>query len=123
MKKILFVDDFDSIRRLVIQTLNSYGFSTLEAKNAKEGLNVLLASSNDIGLIISDFNMPEVNGLQFLEQVRLNKTTAHIPFFLLTTEKDPNKKRLAKNAGLSAWIQKPYQLKDFIDQIKNHLLA
>ena len=121
MKKILFVDDFDSIRNLVVQTLNNHGYLTVEAKNGKEAMDVLTNNAEDIGLIISDYNMPELNGLQLLKAVKENQATSDIPFFLLTTEKDPEKKMMAKKAGLTLWIKKPYQLNDFLGQVKNHL--
>jgi two-component system, chemotaxis family, chemotaxis protein CheY len=123
MKKILLVDDMESIRKLIEYTLKTRGYHTLEAKNGKEALAVLNSHSDQIGLIISDFNMPIMNGMQLLEKVKANDTTYHIPFFFLTTEKDPEKKLKAKKSGVAAWIKKPYQLNDFLEQINNHILS
>jgi two-component system, chemotaxis family, chemotaxis protein CheY len=123
MRRILIVDDMDSIRKLIEYTLKIKGYNILTATNGKDALKLIEEKPEEIGLIISDYNMPIMNGMQLLEKVKTNNRTFHIPFFFLTTEKDPEKKLNAKKSGVAAWIKKPYQLNEFLEQISNHILS
>ncbi|MBK6264551.1 response regulator [Marivirga sp. S37H4] len=116
--KILVVDDFQIIRELLKSTLSIKGYEITTANNGKEALNVLNEVHDPYDLIISDYNMPEMNGYELLKQIRINPIYQYKPFILLTTEKDPQKMRDAKNAGVTAWIGKPYKLDAFLAQIK-----
>lgn len=112
--KVLIVDDAPTVRSLVKATLEPLGFTVLEASNGKEGLEV--AKREDISLIISDINMPVMDGLEFLKAFRaLNKRT---PFLILTTESDLGKKEVAKQLGATGWIVKPFKPQDLSNLAK-----
>lgn len=106
MKKILVVDDSETIRLEVIRTLGSAGFRVLEAREGAEGLAV--ATQNpDLALVVLDVNMPVMNGLDMLERLRQSPTTADIPVLLMTTEAEDRLIERAKKAGAKGWFIKP----------------
>lgn len=114
---ILVVDDFQSIRRVQESTLARYGFNTKEAENGKVALDILLAENDDIGLIISDYNMPVLDGMELLTEVKKHDKLKRLPFIMLTSEVNKEKMKEAKSAGLDAWITKPYKIDSFINRI------
>lgn len=114
-KTILIVDDFRSIRAIVSTALKRNHFEMLEADSADEAIKVL--ESDNVDLILSDYNMPGMNGYEFLKYVRASPKFKNIPFILLTSEVDQTKMQLTKEAGLDAWIKKPYKLDHFINTL------
>ncbi len=117
-KKILVVDDFASIRDFVCETLQRKGYDTLGAANGNEAYN-LLTDKAGVDLVLTDYNMPECTGIELLKKIKSNPTVAGVPVIFLTTESSPDKMRAAKDAGLSAWIKKPYRAETFFAQIEN----
>lgn len=108
MKRIaLAVDDALTMRKLVSFTLRSVGFEVLEAQDGLAALDVLRAQPVD--LIITDVNMPRLNGLDFTRQARQLPHGRTVPILVLTTESDTEKKNQARAAGATAWIVKPFQ--------------
>lgn len=118
-KTILVVDDFASIRQFVCETLERKGYSTLGATNGNEALTVLSENSNTVDLVLTDYNMPECTGFELLKKIKENPSVAKVPVIFLTTESSPEKMRSAKEAGLAAWIKKPYRAETFFAQIDN----
>src|ERR1700704_1852631 len=106
MAHVLTVDDSVSLRRLVASTLTTAGHEVVEASNGVEGLAALKARS--FNLIISDLNMPLMDGLTFIKNVRTIAAYKFIPILVLTTEMDPGKKKEAKDSGATGWIVKPF---------------
>jgi CheY-like chemotaxis protein len=119
-KKILVVDDFASIRDFVRETLQRKGYDTLGAANGTEAYD-LLSATEEINLVLTDYNMPGCTGFELLKKIKSNPHTATVPVVFLTTESNPDKMRAAKEAGLSAWIKKPYRAETFFAQIENAL--
>jgi CheY-like chemotaxis protein len=117
-KKILVVDDFASIRTFVCETLEKKGYSTIGAANGNEAYNMLL-SSGAVDLVLTDYNMPDCTGFELLKKIKTNPEIAKVPVVFLTTESSPDKMRSAKEAGLSAWIKKPYRSETFFASIEN----
>lgn len=117
-KRILVVEDFASIRTFVCETLNRKGYDTVGASNSKEALTILREKSEEINLVLTDYNMPDGTGYELLKNIKSNTNTARIPVIFLTTESSPEKMKLAKDAGLSAWVKKPYRAENFFDQIQ-----
>ncbi|MBL3655873.1 response regulator [Fulvivirga sediminis] len=117
MHTILVVDDFASIRQVVAETLQRHGFKTEQASDGQDALDKLKGGALQVDLILSDFNMPNMDGLGLLRAVKGDPKLKKHPFILLTSEQDTEKKRLAKEAGLDAWIQKPYKIESFIGMI------
>ncbi len=105
-KKILTVDDSRTIRNMLLVTLNNAGFDTVQAEDGIEGLEVLEESDPDV--IVTDINMPRLDGLGFIAGVRKNDRYRAIPILVLTTESDLEKKNQAREAGATGWIVKPF---------------
>jgi two-component system, chemotaxis family, chemotaxis protein CheY len=117
-KKILVVEDFASIRAFVCDTLSRKGYETVGAANSKEAINILKEKSGDISLVLTDYNMPDGTGYDLLKTIKADSAMARIPVVFLTTESNPDKMKLAKDAGLSAWVKKPYRSENFFEQIQ-----
>jgi CheY-like chemotaxis protein len=119
-KKILVVDDFASIRDFVCETLQRKGYETISASNGNEAFQ-LLSDKPDVNLVLTDYNMPGCTGFELLKKIKSSARVANVPVVFLTTESNPDKMRAAKEAGLSAWIKKPYRSETFFAQIENAL--
>lgn len=105
-KKILIVDDSESIRELVTFTLQSEGYEVLSGVNGKDAIRFLDGSKID--LIITDLYMPEMDGIAFIREVRNRDAYKHTPILFLSTESQNEKKVEAKQAGATGWIVKPF---------------
>ena len=117
-KTILVVDDFGSIRNFLCSTLNKRGYNTLAAENGKEALEKLIENPSGINLVLSDFNMPKMDGMELLKNIKSHTELKEKPVIFLTAESDPKTMREAKELGLSAWVTKPYKLLSFLSQIE-----
>ncbi|UTW08673.1 response regulator [Pseudomonas benzenivorans] len=107
MAQILVVDDSAAIRNEVTAFLKSHNFSVETAVDGKDGLTKL-KGNRDIKLIISDVNMPNMDGLTMAEKVRGELGNQSVNIIMLTTENDPNMKSRGKAAGVKGWIVKPF---------------
>lgn len=107
-KKILIVDDSKTIRQQVSFTLGKGGFEVIEAEDGKDGL-AKLNSTPDIALIVSDVNMPNMNGLEMLEAIKAEGKHVNVPIIMLTTEGAPEMIARAKGAGAKGWLVKPFK--------------
>lgn len=120
--RILVIDDMPSIRELVKNTLKVMGYKNIqEAVDGEDGLKVLLANNtaaNCIQLVISDWNMPKLKGLDLLKQVRATPEWVNLPFVLLTSESERDQVTEAVLAGVSQYIVKPFSAKIFEDKLK-----
>ena len=115
-KTILAVDDSKTMRDMVTFTLKDAGYNTLEAEDGKAALTVL--SSNAVDAIITDLNMPNMNGFELIRAVRSDVKHKFVPILMLTTEGDDNKKQEGKSAGATGWIVKPFNPQKLIDVVK-----
>jgi len=106
-KTIITVDDAATMRRMISFTLRGAGHEVLEACDGVEALSLL--RSNRVDLIITDVNMPRMDGIEFTRQIRQIPALSRVPVLLLTTESDPDKKAKGKAAGATGWIVKPFQ--------------
>lgn len=118
-KTILVVDDFASIRQFVCETLERKGYQTLGASGGNEAYELLAEKIAEINLVLTDYNMPDCTGFELLKRIKSNPNLAQVPVIFLTTESSPDKMRAAKEAGLSAWVRKPYRAETFFAQIEN----
>jgi len=107
-KKVLIVDDSRTIRQQVNFTLTKGGFEVVEAEDGKDGL-VKLKANPDVAMIISDVNMPNMNGLEMVEAIKVDTTLAHPPIVMLTTEGSAELVDRAKAAGAKGWLVKPFK--------------
>lgn len=120
-KTILAVDDSPSIRQMVSMTLQSAGYTVIEAVDGADGYDKAVA--NPIHAVITDLNMPNLNGIEFIRKFRAHPSSKGIPILLLTTESDDELKRQAKEAGATGWITKPFKQEQLIAVIKKVLGA
>lgn len=118
-KTILTVDDSASVRQMVTFTLKGAGYSVVEAVDGEDGLTKL--NSNDIGMVITDLNMPKLDGIGFIKKIRANPKTKFIPVIMLTTESQAEKKQDGKAAGATGWIVKPFKPEQLLDVVKKVL--
>jgi two-component system chemotaxis response regulator CheY len=106
VKKILTVDDSVTILAMLNATLSAAGYETIRAEDGLEGLDALELTAPD--LIVTDINMPRLDGFGFIERVRRDEKYRAIPILVLTTESDTEKKERARKAGATGWIVKPF---------------
>jgi len=119
-KKVLVVDDSAVMRQIIKKNLKELGFSELsEAENGAAGLKK--AGEEPVDLIVSDWNMPNMTGLEFLKAVRADASLKGIAFIMVTSESDKEKIMEAVKAGVNQYIVKPFnaiQLEEKIKAIK-----
>ena len=115
-KTILIVDDSRTIRQQVGFTLTKEGFSVVEAEDGQDALNKL--KENEVNMIISDVNMPNMDGLTMVETVRKDDAYKFIPIIMLTTESSGDKVDRAKKAGASGWLVKPFNPEQLVGAVK-----
>lgn len=114
--KILIVDDFATMRRIVKNILTQLGFKNLiEADDGTTAVEIL--KQEKIGLIISDWNMPKMTGLDLLKNVRSDPSTATIPFIMVTAEAQQDNIILAVKAKVSQYIVKPFTAETLSEKI------
>lgn len=106
-KTILIVDDSASLRQVVKISLVEAGYDVIEAGNGQEGLQKL--DGRKIHLIVSDVNMPVMDGITFLKNVKQHASYKFTPVIMLTTETSDEKKKSGQEAGAKAWVVKPFQ--------------
>ena len=112
MKQILTVDDSASIRQMVSFTLTNAGYHVTEAVDGKDGL--CKAGQKRVDLIITDLNMPQVDGIQMIAAVRKLPGYGFTPILMLTTESQAEKKDAGRKAGATGWIVKPFNAEQLI---------
>jgi len=120
MAKILVVDDSEIIRVQLKTDLTNAGHEVLEAEHGLNGLEVLNANP-DVNIIISDVNMPEMDGVSMCQSINKIDTLNHIPIVMLTTQSSPELKAKGKECGVIAWVTKPYKSKTILGGIEKIL--
>ena len=105
-RSALVVDDSASMRQMVAFVLQQGGFTVLESANGREALQQL--SGQPISLIVTDLNMPVMDGMSFIREVRAQPTYRFTPILMLTTESQESLKLEGKAAGATGWIVKPF---------------
>jgi two-component system, chemotaxis family, chemotaxis protein CheY len=118
-KKVLVVDDFSTMRKIVRNVLKDIGFSDIvEANDGIEALNIL--KNEKVSLVVTDWNMPKMNGLQLLENIRGNPANNDIPVLMVTAEGLKENIIQAVQAGVDNYVVKPFTaeiIKEKIEQI------
>ena len=105
--KFLVVDDSSTMRRIIINTLNKLGYQdVIEASNGREGID--RASAGPIDVIITDWNMPEVSGIDFIRTIRAQEKTAKVPVLMVTTNAAKDDIVEALRAGVNNYVVKPF---------------
>jgi two-component system chemotaxis response regulator CheY len=118
-KMILTVDDSTSVRQMVGFTLKNAGYEVQEACDGKDALGKL--NGGKVNMIITDLNMPNMDGIELIRQVRANPAHKFVPIVMLTTESQAEKKQAGKSAGATGWIVKPFKPDQLVAVVKKLL--
>jgi two-component system chemotaxis response regulator CheY len=118
-KTILTVDDSASMRQMIKMTLSTAGYNVIEAGDGTQGLATARASAVD--LVLTDLNMPGLDGIALIRELRKLPSYTGVPIVLLTTESDAERKQIAKAAGATGWITKPFEPQQLVSVTKKVL--
>lgn len=119
MAKILAVDDSASMRQMVSFTLQGAGYDVIEASDGQDALDK--AKGGPVDLVLSDVNMPVMDGIALIKNLRALPTYKYTPILMLTTESAGDKKAEGKAAGATGWIVKPFNPDQLLNTIKKVL--
>lgn len=116
---ILAVDDSASMRQMVSFTLKGAGYDVVEAVDGVEALNI--AKGRSVNLVITDVNMPNMDGISLIKELRALPAYKFTPLLMLTTESGAEKKQAGKAAGATGWIVKPFNPEQLLNTVKKVL--
>ena len=118
-KQIVVAEDFNVSRKIIVSALTKEGFSVMEAIDGNDAAS--LFDGRAVDLLITDFNMPNMNGAELIKKVRSMKKYEYIPILLLTTEVKQEKIQQAIDGNITAHIKKPFDAQEFIKVVKKAL--
>ncbi len=113
---VLTVDDSRTMRTMLFHYLVEAGYNVVAAEDGADGVKKL--QENDADIIITDINMPVMNGFEFIEQVRSGGKNSRLPILVLSTESDQEKRNRAREAGATGWIVKPFDPDKLVAAVK-----
>jgi two-component system chemotaxis response regulator CheY len=119
MKNVLVVEDSKAIRSMMRVSLEEAGFSVMEAGNGFEALKSLPTRTFD--LIVTDINMPDINGLELISFVRSNPAYTRIPLIIVSTEKSDEDKKRGLALGASSYVVKPFSKQELMAAVESVL--
>jgi len=119
-KTVLIVDDSVSLRQVVSIALKGAGYEVVEGMDGKDALGKL--DGQKIHLIVSDVNMPNMDGITFVKEVKKLPNYKFTPIIMLTTESEESKKQAGQAAGAKAWIVKPFQPEQLLMAVSKLIL-
>lgn len=115
-KQILIVDDSESVREVLVYSLENAGYEIIVACDGKDALNYF--DGRTIDLLLTDFHMPNLNGLDLILKVRQNENYKFIPIIVLTTENQIEMMKEAKASGATGWIMKPFNTEKLLQTLR-----
>ena len=115
-KCILVVDDSETVRQVLQLTLSKAGFDVVEAEDGVDAFEKL--SNQPVDMIVTDLNMPNMDGLELIKKVREENEYRFTPIVMLTTESSEEKKKAGREAGASGWIVKPFKPEQLLKVVK-----
>ena len=121
--KIIIADDSRVMRNIIENAIKPLGMATLHAGNGQEVLDFLETEGSEIGLILLDWNMPVMNGLEVLETIKKNNIYTHIPVLIVSTESEDDKMSRAFAAGAKGYISKPFTPERLLNLIRGRISA
>ncbi len=119
-KKVLMVDDAAVVRQIVTLTLTNAGYEVIQAIDGNDALTKL--RTNNISMVITDLNMPGMDGIEFIRQVRGKSEFRFMPVVMLTTQSQASKREEGKEAGASGWICKPFTSAQLIGVLQKFIV-
>ena len=114
---VLVVDASESVRQVLQLTLSNAGFDVIEAEDGDDALDKL-SSAPVVDMLITDLNMPNMDGLELIKKIREDKKHRFTPIVMLTTESSEEKKRAGREAGASGWIVTPFKPEQLLKVVK-----
>ena len=118
-KRIVVAEDFNVSRKIIVSTLAKEGYSVMEAADGVEAVG--LFDGRQVDLLITDFNMPNMNGAELIQKVRAMGNYKYIPILLLTTEVRQEKIQQAIDGNITAHVKKPFDTNEFVKVVKRAL--
>lgn len=119
-KTVLVVDDSPTMRQMVAFTLSNAGFQVVEAGNGKEAMGKISGGAKP-DLVVTDLNMPEMDGISLIKEIRKNPALKFTPILMLTTESTDDKKKSGQAAGATGWIVKPFNPEQMLKVVQKVL--
>lgn len=119
-KTVLVVDDSATMRQMVTYTLSNAGYQVVEAGNGKEAVGKLNGGTKP-DLVVTDLNMPEMDGIALIKEIRKMAALKFTPILMLTTESADDKKKAGQAAGATGWIVKPFNPEQMLKVIQKVL--
>lgn len=116
-EKILFADDSPVIKKIVKHAIEAVGFELLEASDGKEALEILSKEYPHVVLVISDWNMPVLNGFELLKTMKASENLKALPVLMLTTEGEKANINKAIQAGAANYMLKPFNSPDLVKKV------
>jgi len=118
-KRILTVDDSASVRQMVAFTLKNEGYEVMEAVDGVDALEK--PENKTVDMVLTDLNMPNMDGIELIKNLRANPSFRFIPIIFLTTESQAEKKQAGKKAGATGWIVKPFKPEQLVGVVRKVL--
>lgn len=118
MAKALVVDDSRAIRMILSKTLKEIGFEVCEAANGREALEVIEVEKSAVNLVLADWNMPEINGLELLKRLRKNPELSSLAVVMVTTETELDHIAAALEAGANEYVMKPFTKDILVEKLQ-----
>ena len=119
-KTIMIVDDSPSLRQVVSIALKGAGYDVIDAFDGKDAISKL--DGRKINLIISDVNMPVMSGIDMVKEIKQMAQYKFTPIIMLTTESEDSKKQAGKEAGVKAWVVKPFKPDQMLDAVSKLIM-
>ena len=119
-KTVLVVDDSSTMRQMVTYTLTTAGYQVVEAGNGKEAVNKLNGGAKP-ALVVTDLNMPDMDGITVIQEIRKMPAFKFTPILMLTTESADDKKKAGQAAGATGWIVKPFNPEQMLKVVQKVL--
>lgn len=118
MAKALVVDDSRAIRMLLVRALKQIGYEVQEASNGREALEMIEAGNSEVKLVLADWNMPEINGLDLLKRLRRNPALSSLAVVMVTTETEIEQIAEAIGAGANEYVMKPFTQDILVEKLR-----
>jgi len=118
MAKALVVDDSRAVRMILARTLKELGFEVREAANGREALDVIETEKTAVSLVLADWNMPEINGLELLKRLRQKPELASLVVVMVTTETELDQMAAALEAGANEYVMKPFTKDILVEKLQ-----
>ena len=118
MSKAMVIDDSRAIRMILANTLEELGYEVCQAANGKEALAAVERETGGISLFLVDWNMPEMNGLEFVKRLRSDSRFSSVPLMMVTTETEMQQMATALEAGANEYVMKPFTKEIITDKLR-----